>query len=152
DGQSQLEGARLRRLEAEAVTIILAGDVAGEGIQAVGPPEACSFVLIEGERLPGQRLSQEGLHGQIAIQDVINLRAILQVVPVPDALVADAVAHHQVVRAVDSKPAVATVPDGCADDRATAHGVADKVVVQTVTAKHALLAEVAKFGVANRAG
>ncbi len=44
------------------------------------------------------------------------------------------------------------VPDGGADDVAAAHGVADEVVVDAVAAEHALLAEMAKLGVADRAG
>src|SRR5207253_8490361 len=37
-------------------------------------------------------------------------------------------------------------------DRAAAHAVADKMIVQAVSAEHAFLAEMAKFGIANRAG
>src|SRR5262245_45471050 len=87
DRQGQLEGAGLRCLEAEAVAVVFAGHVAGEGVQAVRPPKTGALVLIEGERLLGQGLSLEGLHGEIAVQDVVNLRAVLQVEAVADTLV-----------------------------------------------------------------
>ncbi len=68
-----------------------------------------------------------------------------------DALVADAIADDEVVGAVDRHPAVAAVPDRRADHGAAAHRVGGEVVVDRVFAEDALLAEVAKFGVADRA-
>ena len=55
-----------------------------------------------------------------------------------DALVADAIANDEVVRAVDGDPAVVAVPDRCADDGAAAHRVANEVEVNRVSAEHAL--------------
>src|SRR5262249_36455101 len=66
--------------------------------------------------------------------------------------VADVVARHQVVGAVDGQPAVAAVPDGGADDVAAAHRVAAEVVVQGIAAEDAFLAQVAELRVADRAG
>ncbi len=51
DRQRELEGAGLRGLEAEAVAVVFAGDVAREGVEAVGPPEAGAFVLVERQHL-----------------------------------------------------------------------------------------------------
>ena len=100
----------------------------------------------------GQLLRDVRLDGEVAVQDVVDLGAVLQEEPVPDRLVADAVAHDQVVRAVDRDPAVAAVPDRGADDRAAAHRVAEAVEVQAVLAEHALLAQVAELGIRDRAG
>src|SRR5207247_3197072 len=43
-------------LEFEAVAVVLAGDVAGEGVAAVGPPESRAFVRIEGKDLAFEAL------------------------------------------------------------------------------------------------
>src|SRR5262249_40440771 len=71
---------------------------------------------------------------------------------VAEALVADAVAHDEVVGAVDGEPAIVAVPDRGADDRAAAHRVADEGIVQGIAAEDVFLAEMAKLSVADRAG
>src|SRR5262249_53767716 len=68
------------------------------------------------------------------------------------AAVADAVADHQVVGAVDGQPAVAAVPNRGAEDVTAAHRVAAQVEVQAVAAEYAGLAEVAELGVADGPG
>ena len=55
--ESSLSALDRRRLEAEAVLAVLAGDVAGEGVEAVGPPEAGAVVRVERQHLLGQRLA-----------------------------------------------------------------------------------------------
>ena len=53
---------------------------------------------------------------------------------------------------MNRQPAIAAVPDRRADHGAAAHRVADQVVVQAIAAQHALFAEVAEFGIADRPG
>src|SRR6516165_9408107 len=148
----QVDAAGRRRLEAVAVSFVLAGDVAGECVEAVGPPEAGSLILVERQRLSRQRLPGERLHGEVAVEDVVDLRPVFQEEPVPNTPVADAVPHDKIVRAVDRDPAVAAVPDGSPDDRAAAHRVADAMEVQAVPAEHILFTQVPEFGVADRPG
>ena len=57
DRQGRVELTGLGRLEAEAVVVVLTGDVAREGVQAVGPPEAGPVVLVERQHLLGQLLA-----------------------------------------------------------------------------------------------
>ena len=78
----------------------------------------------------GSRLPCAGCDGQVAVEDVVDLGAVFQEEAVADALVADAVADDEVVRAVDREPAVVAVPDRGADDGAAAHRVAAQVEVQ----------------------
>src|SRR5262249_54478872 len=101
-----------RRLETETVAIVFAGDVAGERIETVGPPEAGAFVLIERQHLLGEDIALEGLHGEIAVKDVVDFGAVFEEETVPHALKADAIAHDHVVGAVDGHEAIAAVPDG----------------------------------------
>ena len=110
------------------------------------------LVLVEREDLVRELLRDVRLHGEVAVEDVVDLGAVLQEEPVPDRLIADAVADDQVVRAVDGDPAVAAVPDRGADDRAAAHRVAEAVEVEAVLAEHPLLAQVAELGVGDRPG
>ena len=152
DRQRRLEVAAGGRLEAVAVAVVLAGAVAREGVERIGPPEARAVVGVEGENLPGQPLAGIGLHGQIAVQHVVNLGAVLQEEAVADALVADAVAHHQVVGAVDRHPAVAAVPDRSAHDVAAPHRIPAQVEVDAVAAQDVFLAQVAELSVADRPG
>jgi hypothetical protein len=93
----------------------------------------------------------ERLHGEVAIEDVVLLGAILEEEAVPDALVADAIAHEQVIGCVDGEPAVGGVPDGGADHSRPAHAVADQVEVDGVLAEDAFFAEVAELGVRDAA-
>ena len=78
----------------------------------------------------GSGLPRQRLHGEVAVEDVVDLGAVLEEEAVADALVADAVADDQVVGAVDGEPAVVAVPDRGADDGAAAHRVAAQVEVQ----------------------
>ena len=86
------------------------------------------------------------------IEDVVDLSAVFEEIAVADALVADVIADHEVVGAVNRDPAVVAIPDRRADDGAAAHRAADQVEVDAVAALHVLLAQVAKLGVADRAG
>jgi len=67
-------------------------------------------------------------------------------------IVQDAVAHDEVVGAVDREPAIVAVVDARADHGTAAHRVAAQVIVDRVTAQRAFLAEVAELGVADRTG
>src|SRR5262249_41641381 len=125
---------------------------AREGVVAVGPPEAGAVVLVERDDLLGQRLGIEGLHGQVAVEEVEDLGAVFEEEAVAQAAVADAIADDEVVGAVDGEPAIAAIPDRGAQDVAAAHGVADQVIVQAVTAEDAGFAKAAELGVADGAG
>src|SRR5262249_32262210 len=151
-GENQLEHRTRRRLEAVAVQVVLGGDVAREGVEAVRPPEAGALVRIEGQYLLGQRLAVPRRDGEVAVEDIVDLGPVFEEEAGAEAPVADAVADHQVVGAVDCQPAIATVPDRCADDGAAAHGVAAQVIVKTVLAEDSLLAEMTELSVADRAG
>jgi len=151
DRKGRLERTAGRRLEAVAVAVVFAADVAREGVEAVGPPEPGAFVGVEGQGLLGQRLAAERLHREVAVEDVVDLGAVFEEEAVADALVADAIADHEVVGAVDRHPAVAAVPDRRADHGAAAHRVAGEVIVDRVFAENAFLAQVPKLGVADRA-
>src|ERR1700722_10680372 len=59
DGKGQLQAARRRGLIAVDVAVVLAGDVAREGVASVGPPEAGALILVERQDLLGQRLCLE---------------------------------------------------------------------------------------------
>src|SRR5262249_10527518 len=52
--QAQIKPARGRRLEAEAVLLAIAGDIPGEDVETVRPPEARPFVRVERQCLPRQ--------------------------------------------------------------------------------------------------
>src|SRR5262249_13089613 len=104
--EDQLQGAGGGGLVAEAVLVVLGGDVAGEGVEAVGPPEAGPVVAVEREDLLGEGLAAAGADGEVAVQDVEDLCAVLHEEAVADAPVADAVADDEVVGAVDGEPAV----------------------------------------------
>jgi hypothetical protein len=142
----------VKRMKEVAVFVAVAGHVAGEAVVAVRPPESRAVVVVEWDHLFGQRRGRVRLHGEVAVEGVVHLGAVLEEKAVPLAPVADAVADHQVIGAVNGQPAVVAVMDACADHRAAAHRVAAKVVVQAVAAEHALLAQVAELGVADRAG
>ncbi len=58
----------------------------------------------------GSGLPCVGLHGEVAVEDVVDLGAVLQEEAVADALVADAVADDEVVGAVDGEPAIVRCP------------------------------------------
>ena len=127
DREGQAGLAVRRGLEAEAVAVVLAGDVAGEACSGCWPTRspAPSF-WSNGRTCSGSGFADVRLHGEVAVEDVVDLGAVLEEEAVADALVADAVADDQVVRAVDRDPAVAAVPDRGADDRAAAHRVAER--------------------------
>ena len=114
DFQQRIEVGRLHRLEEVPVLIAVAGHIAGEGIEGIGPPEAGPIVLVERQDLFGQRIGRQCLTGQVAVQDVVDLGAVLHEKAVPQAAIADAVADDQVIGAVNGQPAVAAVPDGSA--------------------------------------
>ena len=79
-----VEARRRGDLVAEAVLVALDGDVAHERVAAVGPPEARPFVAIERESLAGQRRPCARLHGQVAVQDVVDLGAVFEEKTVAD--------------------------------------------------------------------
>ncbi len=99
----------------------------------------------------GSRLAAIRLHAQVAVEQVVDLGAVFQEVAVADALVADAVADDEVLRAVDGDPAVVRIDDRHAQHAAAAHRVADQVEVDRVAAEHAFLAEVGEAGIADAA-
>ena len=134
-----------------AVAVVLAGDVAGERVAAVGPPEAGAVVGVERQDLLGQGHGAEGLHGQVAVEHVALLGGVFEEEAVAARLVADAIANQQVVGAVDRDPAVVRIPDAGAEHAAAAHRVAHEVEVDRILAEHALLAEVPELGVADAA-
>src|SRR5262249_48969063 len=101
DAQVRVEAAPLGRLEAEAVLAALGGDIAREGVPAVGPPEAGAVVGVEGQHLLGEPIGPSGGDGEIAVEDVEDLGAVLEEVAVAEALVTDAIADDEVVGAVD---------------------------------------------------
>src|SRR5262249_49013661 len=114
----ELQRTALRRLEAEAVLVVRRRNVAREGVQAVRPPEARPVILIEREDLLRQPLAAAGAYREVTVEDVEHLGAVLHEETMPDALVADAVADHEVVGPMDGEPAVVAVPDRGADDGA----------------------------------
>src|SRR5207244_10886352 len=124
DGTGQVEVLGRRRLEMEAVVVALDSHVAGKSVSAVGPPKAGAVVLVERQLLLGQRLAVKGLHREVAVEDVEGLRTVLQEVAVPDRLKTHAIADDEVMGAVDRDPAVAAIPDRCALDITSAHGIA----------------------------
>ena len=121
-------------------------------LQAVGPPEAGPFVGVERQSLFRQPLARVGLHGQIVIEHVVGFGAVFQKEAVPDALVADAIADDQIIRAVNRQPAIGAIPNRRPDDRAAAHRVADEMKMKRIAAQHIFLAEMPKLRVADRAG
>ena len=134
-----------------AVCVVFAGHVPHEGVAAVGPPEAGAVVLIERQRLPGQRLGAIGLHGEIAVEQIVDLGAVFHEEPVPGAAVTDAIADDEIFGAVDRHPAIARIDDRDAQHLAAAHGVADEMEMDRVAAEHAFLAEMCEAGVADAA-
>ena len=138
-------------MEVVAIAVVLARDVAGEGVSSVRPPEARAVVGIVGENLLGQGHASEGLHGEIAVQQVPLLGPILEEEAVAARLVADAIAHEQMVGAVKGDPAVVGVPDARAEHAAAAHGVAHEVEVDRVFTEHAVLAQMPELRVAEAA-
>src|SRR5437870_13663927 len=122
DFELELEPARRRGFVAETVLIVLGGDVAGEGVEAVGPPETGAVVGIERQSLVLEALAAAGADGEVAIEHVVDFGAVLEKEAVAEALVADAIADDEVVGAVDGKPAVVAVPDAGTDHVAAAHG------------------------------
>ena len=89
---------------------VIGRDVAGEGVEAVGPPEAGAVVVVEAEDLLGQRLARSGADGQVAVEDVVDLGAVLEEEAVPHAPLADVVADDQVIGAVNRQPAIVDCP------------------------------------------
>src|SRR5262249_47620936 len=63
----------------------------------------------------------------------------------------DAVAHEQIVRAMNGNPAIVRIPDARAEHAAAAHRVAHEMEMDRVLAEHALLAEMAELRVGNPA-
>ena len=151
DSQHGIEAARLRNLESEAVFLVLARDISREGIATVRPPEARAVVWVEGQDLLGQRARADCLHREIAVEEVPLLRGVLHKVAVSARAVAHAIAHDEVVGAVDGDPAVVGIPDARARHTAAAHRVAHQVKVDGVFPEHAFFAEVAKLRVADAA-
>src|SRR5262249_14537040 len=111
DRQDGVEVLRLWRLEEVAVLVALGGDVAGEAVEGVGPPEAGAVVLVERQDLFREWFGDVSLHGEVAVEDVEDLGAVLEEEAVALGLVADAVADDEVVGAVDGQPAVVAVVD-----------------------------------------
>ena len=111
DRQCHFQSTGLRRLKAESVSIVFAGHVPGKRVETVRPPEAGSVVLIEGENLLRQFLGGARFDGEVAVEDVVDLGSVLHEVAVSEAAIADAVAHDEMVRAVNRQPAVVAVPD-----------------------------------------
>src|SRR5207302_1045020 len=130
----------------------LASDITGEGVAAVRPPETAAIVVVEGQHLIGERLALASLHREVAVEDVEDFGAVFEEKAMADAVVAHAVADHQIVSAVDGEPAVSAVPDRSADDGTAPHRIADQMKVEAVTTQDSALAEVAEFGVADGSG
>ena len=107
DVQHGIEVARFGNFEAIAIFIVLARDVSCERVPSVRPPEAGAVILVERQSLFRQTLPAIGLHREIPIQHVVLLRGVLEEKPVADRLVADAIAHEQIIRAVNGDPAIA---------------------------------------------
>src|SRR5262249_5603092 len=101
----------------EAVDAVFDGDIAGEGVETVGPPKAGAVVVIESKRLFRQGSGRAGADGQVPVKDVVDLGAVFQEVAVALAPVADIIANNQIIRAVDGQPAVGAVPDGGANHK-----------------------------------
>src|SRR6266851_5169936 len=133
--QFWVETATGGRLETEAVTIVFARDVLRETIQTICPPETSPFIGVEREYLFRQRFRLERLDGQISIEDVVDLRAVFEKVSVPDALIADAIAHDQVIRSMNRQPTVGRIPNRSANHGAAAHRIAAQMIVQAVAAE-----------------
>ena len=85
DREHQVRARALRCVEAIAVAVALHRDVAGERVAAVGPPEPRALVLVERQDLVRQRLADERLDGEVAVEDVVDLGAVLEEEPVADA-------------------------------------------------------------------
>src|SRR5262249_58135652 len=119
---------------------------------AIGPPEGGPVVGIEGQHLLGQPLTAIGLHAEVAIEQIVDLGGILQEEAVAEALVADAVADDEEMRAVDGYPAIVRIDDCDADDAAAAHRRATKMVVDGITPQHAFLPEMGETGITDAAG
>ena len=138
-------------LEVEAVAVVLARDIARERVAPVRPPEARAVVWVERQHLLRQPLRAEGLHGEVAVEDVPLLGRVFEKEAVAARPVADAIAHEQMVGAVDGDPAVVRIPDARAEHAAAAHGVAHEVKMDRVFAEHAAFAEVPELRVADAA-
>src|SRR5262249_1717830 len=93
-------------LEEVAVLVTLAGDVARKAVVTVGPPEAGAVVLVKGNDLLGEGPGRKGLHSQVSVEKVVHLGAVLEEEAVAHAAIADAIADHEIVGAVDRQPAV----------------------------------------------
>src|ERR1043166_7550432 len=68
-----------------------------------------------------------------------------------DRLVADAIAHQQIVRAMNGDPAIARIPNARAEHATAAHRVAHQMKVNRIFAEQAFLAQVAELRVRNSA-
>jgi hypothetical protein len=64
--QLRVKGRGLLDVAAVSVLIALAGDIAGEGIAAIAPPETGAVVVIERQHLVGEYLADPGLDREIA--------------------------------------------------------------------------------------
>src|SRR5947209_4242924 len=106
----------------------------------VGPPEPRPVVIIPRKDLLRQRLSLQGLHGEVMVEDVLNLGSVFQEEAMADAAITHAVSNDQPVSSVDRDPPVRAVPDRSADDRRASHRVADSVKMEAVLAQLPFLA------------
>ena len=111
NAQHRVEPLRILHVEAKTVDVAFAGDVPRKYVQAVRPPEPGAAILVEWQYLIGQDLSLSALHSQIAIENIEDLGAVFEEKSVTDAVVPYAIAHDEVIGAVDSNPAIVALPD-----------------------------------------
>jgi hypothetical protein len=95
DATDQLESAGRGGLVAEPIMAIRRRHVPRERVEAVSPPETSPFILVKRQHLLGQLLAGAGCDRQIAVKDVVDLGAVFQKEPVPDAAVAHTVADQR---------------------------------------------------------
>src|SRR5262250_1795602 len=150
DGQSTVKSGTGTALVPKAVSVVLAADVAHQRIAAVRPPEGGSLGVVVGKRLALRCRGPIGLDSEVAIQHVVDFRAVLEKVAVPHRFETDAIAHHQIFRAVNGDPPIVRIDDGGAKDAAAAHAVGDSMEVDRVAPQPPLLAEVSEARVADR--
>ena len=101
DRQRHFESTRFGRFKAIAIAVVFTRDIPRERVEAVGPPETGSVVLIERQHLLRQFLAVHCLDCKVAVQDVVHFGPIFHEVPVADAAIADAISHDEIVRPVN---------------------------------------------------
>ena len=134
-----------------AVAVGLVGHIVQEGVLGIGPPEPGAVVLIIIQRLVGQLVAVEGLHREVVLQEIVHLRGIFHEEAVADRSVTHAVAHHQVVGAVDGDEAVGRIPDRSPNHAAAPVGGAHHVIVDRIASQHPFLAQMGEFRIADAA-